>query len=169
MERRPAAPLHWTVGHVEVEGEDVYHELTVAADLPADASTVVLGHGGAGSHAVWFQQIPALARRHRVVTWDTRGFGRSTLRTGRLDSSTAVADLTAVLDALDLHDPVHLVGQSMGGWWISEFAITHPRRVRSLTYTNTAGGVHTPEIDQHFTDTVGTATRSEPVVGGHFG
>ena len=169
MDDRPAPRLHWAVGHVEVDGEDVYHELTVAADLPADASTVVLGHGGAGSHAVWFQQVPALAQRHRVVTWDTRGFGRSSLRTGRLDSVTATADLAAVLDAVGHHGPVHLVGQSMGGWWISAFATTHPERVRSLTYTNTAGGVHTPEIDRHFADAIETATRSEPVVGGHFG
>jgi pimeloyl-ACP methyl ester carboxylesterase len=102
-----------------------------------------------------------------VVTWDTRGFGRSSCTTGRLDGPSSAADLAAVLAAAGVDRPVHLVGQSMGGWWITAFATAHADRVRSLTYTNTAGGVHTDELDAHFA-TVGERVRREPVVGRHF-
>jgi pimeloyl-ACP methyl ester carboxylesterase len=163
----PTPELRWTTGQVDSGGERIYYEVTAAEDLPADAPTVVLGHGGAGSHAVWFQQVPVLARRRRVVTWDTRGFGRSSFVTGRLDGPTSAGDLAAVLDGAGVDGPVHLVGQSMGGWWITAFATAFPGRVRSLTYTNTAGGVHTDELDAHFA-TVGERVRTEPVLGRHF-
>src|SRR5262249_9654711 len=127
--------LSWTPGSVESGGERIYYEVT---EGPASAETVVLGHGGRGSHAGWYQQVPVLAATHRVVTWDTRGFGCSTLVTGQLDTDAVVADLVAVLDAIGATEPVHLIGQSMGGWWLTGFAFAHPERIASLVYTNTA-------------------------------
>ena len=82
----------WRTATVESGGESIYYEVTGAADAPA----VVLTHGVGGSHAAWFQQVPALADvGYRVVTWDSRGFGRSTFSTGVLGSDAAVADLVA--------------------------------------------------------------------------
>ena len=40
----------------------------------------------------------------------------------------AVADMTAVLDAAGGGEPVDLVGQSMGGWWVSAFTLAYPER-----------------------------------------
>jgi 3-oxoadipate enol-lactonase len=168
VEPTSAAPLLWTTGRVDVDGEQIYYEVVAAEDLGSDAPTIVLGHGAGGSHAVWYQNVPTLGRRHRVVTWDTRGFGCSTFRTGRLDPPTSAADLVAVLDAVGVAAPVHVVGQSMGGWWLTALAAKYPDRVASLTYTGTAGGLHTPALDEYFTGRMGGFPRSASVVGGHF-
>jgi 3-oxoadipate enol-lactonase len=168
VEPTTAPPLPWTTGRVDVDGEQIYYEVTAAESLPASAPTVVLGHGAGGSHAVWYQQVPVLARTHRVVTWDTRGFGCSTMRTGRLDPPTAAGDLVAVLDAIGAAAPVHLVGQSMGGWWLTAMAEKHPDRIASLTYTGTAGGIHTPELEEYFAGRLGGLPPSTAVLGGHF-
>jgi len=157
--------LQWTPSHVDSGGESIYYEVTNPDDALA---TVVFGHGGAGSHAVWFQQVPAFAQRFRVVTWDTRGFGGSTLRSGALDCDVAAADLGAVLDDIGVDDPVHLVAQSMGGWWISCFALCHPERVRSLTYCNTPGGVFTADLEEHFTRFMIDGPASSRFLGQHF-
>ena len=87
---------------------------------------------------------------YRVVTWDSRGFGNSTFASGVLGTDAAVADLTAVLDAVRRRARSHLVGQSMGGWWATAFALAHPQRLRSLTLSNTVAGLWTDALVQHF-------------------
>ena len=155
----------WIQGQVDSQGESIYYE---GANLDARAPTVVLGHGAGGNHAVWFQQVPALAERYRVITWDTRGFGNSTFTTGAFGVSESTADLLAVLDATDTAD-AHLVGQSMGGWWITGVAVTAPERVRSLSWCDTVGGLWKPalrEAFREFTQGPGLAV-DDPQVGVH--
>ena len=135
----------WQTGTVESDGERIYYEVTGAADAPA----VVLGHGAGGSHASWFQQVPALASAgYRVITWDTRGFGCSSYVTGVHGVEASVRDLFRVLDATST-ERAHLVGQSMGGWWVTNATLDSPARVQSLTLTNTIGGLWTPELREH--------------------
>jgi pimeloyl-ACP methyl ester carboxylesterase len=153
----------WRTDTVESDGETIYYEVVGAADAP----TVVLTHGAGGSHAVWYQQVPALAEAgYRVVTWDSRGFGRSSFTTGRLGTDEAAADLDRVLDAAGA-DRIHLVGQSMGGWWATAFALARPDRLRSLALTNTIGGLWTEALTQHFATFVGSAAADDAVLGVH--
>jgi pimeloyl-ACP methyl ester carboxylesterase len=153
----------WRTGTVESDGETIYYEVTGARDAPA----VVLTHGAGGSHAVWYQQVPVLADAgYRVVTWDSRGFGGSTFRTGRLGPTEAAADLERVLDAAGV-DGIHLVGQSMGGWWATAFALARPERLRSLALSNTIGGLWTDELMQHFARYVAATSPDDAVLGVH--
>lgn len=152
--------MEWSTGTVARDGERIYFELTEPDVVPA--ATVVLGHGAGGSHAVWFQQVPALARAGlRVVTWDTRGFGNSTCRTGELTTEAAVGDLGAVLDAAGV-DRAHIVGQSMGGWWAAGFALAQPERTQSLVLANTVGGVWTDALRAHFRTLLAPASAAGP-------
>lgn len=147
----------WHAATVESGGETIYFETTGADEAPA----IVLTHGAGGSHAAWFQQVPVLADAgYRVVTWDSRGFGRSTFSSGVLGTDVAVTDLRAVLDAIGL-ERAHLVGQSMGGWWVTAFALAHPERVLSLTLSNTIGGLWTTELADHFRTFVASAEASD--------
>ena len=75
---------------------------------------VVLIHGYPLDGSSWEKQTAALlAAGHRVITYDRRGFGRSSKPTTGFDYDTFAADLKAVIDTLDLRDAV-LVGFSMG-------------------------------------------------------
>jgi 3-oxoadipate enol-lactonase len=146
----------WRTATVASGGESIYYEVT-GADA---AAAVVLTHGAGGSHAAWFQQVPVLADAgYRVVTWDSRGFGRSTFDSGVLGTEAAVADLVAVLDAAGI-DRAHVVGQSMGGWWATAAALAHPQRLRSLTLSNTVAGLWTDALHRHFADFVAGAVRT---------
>jgi pimeloyl-ACP methyl ester carboxylesterase len=76
---------------------------------------VVLIHGWPLSGASWERQAAALlAAGFRVITYDRRGFGRSSAPSTGYDYDTLAADTGKLLQALDLHD-VALVGFSMGG------------------------------------------------------
>jgi pimeloyl-ACP methyl ester carboxylesterase len=75
---------------------------------------VVLIHGYPLSGRGWDKQVPALLDAgHRVITYDRRGFGKSSQPVTGYDYDTFAADLATLLDHLDLHDAV-LVGHSMG-------------------------------------------------------
>lgn len=128
-------------GSLEHQGESLYYEVT------GEGEAVVLSHGAGGNHAIWFQQVPVLAKKFRVVTWDQRSFGRSSNRAGVAGPDAFAADLKALLDHLEISS-AHLVGQSMGGWTTLRFALDHPERTRSIVLADTPGGVMTPEVRQ---------------------
>lgn len=154
----------WRTDTVESGGEDIYYEVTGESDAPA----FLLSHGAGGSHAAWFQQVPALADAgYQVITWDCRGFGNSTFRSGEHGADAAVADMLAVLNAAEVTD-AHIAGQSMGGWWVTAFALAHPERVRTIILSNTVGGLWTDALGAHFTTFVANASdEQEPRLGVH--
>jgi pimeloyl-ACP methyl ester carboxylesterase len=135
-----------TRGFIDSEGERIYFESWGDTGEP-----VILAHGMGGSHAVWYQQVPFLVQQHRVITWDQRGFGRSTSNTGDVGPVASVRDLLGLLDHLEV-ERAHIVGQSMGGWSALGFAIHHPDRIISLTLADTIGGIFTPDIRQSLLD-----------------
>lgn len=125
-----------------------------------EGPAIVLAHGIGGNHASWYQQVPALARSYRVVTFDHRGFGRSTdvEQAGR---GAFVDDLLALLDHLDI-DKAVLVGQSMGGGTCVSFAARHPDRVRALVIASSLHAVVEPEDVTPLMDEARAATRDLP-------
>ena len=75
---------------------------------------VVLIHGYPLSGRAWDRQVPALLDDgYRVITYDRRGFGKSSQPATGYDYDTFTNDLRGLLDTLDLRD-VTLVGHSMG-------------------------------------------------------
>ena len=82
---------------------------------------VVLIHGWPLNGDAWEKQTAALlAAGHRVITYDRRGFGRSSKPATGYNYDTFAADLDAVLSALDLTG-VSLVGHSMGTGEITRY------------------------------------------------
>jgi pimeloyl-ACP methyl ester carboxylesterase len=89
---------------------------------------VVLTHGGLGDRRMWDHQFQALAQRCRVVRYDMRGLGESDDARGEF---ARCEDLLGLLDALDIEQAV-LVGNSIGGAYSIEAALSAPERVRGL-------------------------------------
>jgi 3-oxoadipate enol-lactonase len=131
----PSAPTRRT-GFVDHDGERIHYEVVAEerGGIP-----LVLSHGAGGNHAAWYQQVAPFAVDRTVVTWDHRGYGRSTDRADRSGPEVAVGDLLAVLDHLGV-DRADLVGQSMGGWTTVGVALARPGLARSLVLADTLGG-----------------------------
>ena len=89
---------------------------------------VVLLEGGNLPLGMWDEQVPALAKRFRVVRYDVRGFGRSGPYAGPYEAQD---DLRTLLDSLGIRR-AHLVGLSLGGRIAIDFALRSPDRVGSL-------------------------------------
>jgi non-heme chloroperoxidase len=103
-------------------------------------SPVVLIHGWPLNGDAWEKQTAALlAAGHRVITYDRRGFGRSSKPGAGYNYDTFAADLDALLSALDLTG-VSLVGHSMGTGEITRYIGKYgTRRLRKAVLIGTLG------------------------------
>ena len=124
--------------------------------------TVVFVHDWAHDSSAFAQQVSALWTRYTVVTYDLRGHGSSTDKS-RKGASVAdhAADLAAVIEAVAGEtEPVHLVGQGLGGLIALELARRRRSRVRSVT---AIGALHAlpPEVKKQYR-ALAAGYRSDP-------
>ncbi len=104
-----------TVGKKNSGNIDLYYE------DHGSGEPVVLIHGYPLSGASWERQVPALlATGHRVITYDRRGFGKSSQPTSGYNYDTFAEDLRQLLTRLELRD-FALVGFSMGGGEVARY------------------------------------------------
>jgi 3-oxoadipate enol-lactonase len=133
-------------GFLEHDGESLYYEVVGEGQVP-----LILSHGAGGNHAIWFQQVAPFAADRMVVTWDHRGYGRSSDRAGLSGPEVAAEDLLALCDHLGI-TRADLAGQSMGGWSVVGAALRRPALARSLVLADTPGGFVSPAITAAMAD-----------------
>ena len=99
---------------------------------------LIMGTGA--DHTFWQAQVPAYAKKYRVITYDARGTGQS----DKPEDPTTYSmrgmadDAAALLDVLDL-PAAHVSGLSLGSTVAQELAIHHPARVQSVQLHGTWG------------------------------
>jgi pimeloyl-ACP methyl ester carboxylesterase len=111
---------------------------------------VLFIHEFAGDHRSWEPQVRELARRHRCVTYDARGYPPSDVpaEPERYSQDQAVADAVAVLDHLGIQR-AHVVGLSMGGFCTLHLGLRHPGRALSLTVAGCGYGAQ-PDLRERW-------------------
>jgi pimeloyl-ACP methyl ester carboxylesterase len=107
----------------------------LAAESHGDGeSTVLLVHAGVTDQRSWQHVVDRLSD-HRCLTYDARGYGRTTYE--HEDGWSPADDALAVLDAYEVGATV-LVGCSLGGRTALDLTLAHPNRVRGLVLIGTA-------------------------------
>jgi pimeloyl-ACP methyl ester carboxylesterase len=110
-------------GTVDFNGTRFFYEEA------GEGQPLVMLHAGIANLHQWDEQVPAFAQRFRVVRYDLRSYGQSHLER---DQPWAMhEDLRGMLDALSIPRAI-LMGCSMGGQTILDFALTYPERVAAL-------------------------------------
>ncbi len=107
---------------------------------------VVLLHGLGGSTLNWAFNTSALAQKYRVIVPDQLGHGRSDKPFINYRVGTYVDFLDKFLTELKV-ERATLVGNSMGGWIATLYALKHPARVERLVLVDAAGFKAPPEFD----------------------
>jgi pimeloyl-ACP methyl ester carboxylesterase len=104
---------------------------------------VLMLHGEPTWGYIWRRFIPALCATHRVIVPDHMGFGKSETPQDRTYTlNVHVANLTTLIEALDLHD-ITLVMQDWGGPIGIGYAVRNPGRIHSIVAMNTVFGYGT--------------------------
>lgn len=100
-------------------------------DGPADAPVVVLSNSLGATRGMWDPQVPVLAERYRVISYDARGHGESPAPPGPYTLDDLVDDVVALLDEVGA-ERAHLVGVSLGGMTAMRMAVRDPARVHRM-------------------------------------
>ena len=109
-------------GFAEVNGATLYYEVA------GSGHPLVLSHAGIADNRMWDEQVPVFAQRFRVIRYDHRGFGQSSFPPGAFSLSE---DLYGLLKHLGV-EKAYVLGCSMGGATVVDFAVTHPEMVDAL-------------------------------------
>ncbi|MGW4849147.1 SDR family oxidoreductase [Nocardia brasiliensis] len=109
------------------------------------ADTVLLVHGWPDTNHLWDAVVPLLADRFHVVTYDTRGHGRSTRtkRTQDFRLDHLAADFYAVADAVSPDRPVHVLAHDWGSVQVWEAVCEPQAATRVASFTSVSG----PNLD----------------------
>jgi pimeloyl-ACP methyl ester carboxylesterase len=124
---------------VALNGVELYYEDT-GSGFPIPIP-VVFCHEFAGDYRSWEPQVRAFDRLYRCVTYSQRGFPPSSIPTDpqAYSQDLLIEDLRALMTHLGIR-LAHLVGFSMGGSVVLNFALRYPERCRSIVVAGTGAG-----------------------------
>lgn len=123
-----------TIGKLKRPFGNLHYEVT------GEGPALVFAHGLGGNQMSWWQQVAHFSARYTCVAFAHRGFAPSDPVPGGPDPADYAGDLSALIDHLGFGD-VRLVGQSMGGWTMLDYAIAHPSKVKALVLSATSGTI----------------------------
>jgi non-heme chloroperoxidase len=124
----PSAVSGQRIKHVNANGADFAY-VEKGRGVP-----ILLVHGSLSDFSMWSAQMDALARNHRVIALSRRYHWPNLLKEEPKDYTPQLHanDLVSFIRALKI-EPVHLVGQSYGGFICAFVSKDHPELIRTLT------------------------------------
>ncbi|MEE1943776.1 alpha/beta hydrolase [Pedobacter sp. KR3-3] len=112
------------------------HQLAAYTLIRQSKYLVVFESGLGDGHDVWNQKnvISSIAATSDVLSYDRAGYGKSTLGPKPRNISTLSAELAKLIEQFANHSKVILVGHSLGGMVIRDYAIKNPDKVAALLF-----------------------------------
>jgi len=121
-------------------------ELKTHYALTGDKEPVLVFSNSLGTDfSMWDPQVAELQRCFRILRYDTRGHGQSSVTPGDYTIEQLGRDVLGLLDSLHL-DCVHFCGLSMGGMIGMWMGVHAPNRLHRLVLSNTAARIGTKEM-----------------------
>jgi 3-oxoadipate enol-lactonase len=108
------------------------------------APVVVFSNSLGTTHGMWDSQVEAFHQDFRVLRYDSRGHGQSSVTPGSYNIAQLAADVVQLLDALKL-DRVFFCGLSIGGMVGMQLGLSAPSRFHKIVLSNTAAKIGTPD------------------------
>jgi len=113
--------------------------ITIAYELRGSGAPLVMIHGAQGDQTMFAGLAAAFAPKCHVLTFDQRGTGLSDKPDMTYTIAMIADDTAALMDHVGF-SAAHIIGVSMGGMIAQEFALRHPKKVRSLVLGCTTPG-----------------------------
>ncbi len=103
-------------------------------DTGGDGEAIVFCHPWSQSSECWKYQQPFFANKgYRVIGWSQRGFYK-TAKGPQDDVGSSAGDLHQLIESLGI-DRFHIVGCAAGGCTAAAYAVAHPERLHSVTFS----------------------------------
>lgn len=118
-------------GFARLDNATIYYEVA------GKGQPLVMIHAGVADSRQWNNEFANFSQGYQVIRYDMRGYGKSEPVDGEFSH---MGDLVSLLDALEIHEPLIIMGCSMGGGLAIDFALTYPARVKALILVGSGPG-----------------------------
>jgi len=133
-------------------------DIEIAYETAGSGEPVVLIGGFTAVKESWGLQVAELAKHFRVITFDNRGVGETTVPTGPFSIEDMAADTAGLMDVLGF-DSAHFFGVSMGGLIAQVLALDYPERVEKVALgCTTHGGRHAVQPEREVMEILAKAS-----------
>jgi 3-oxoadipate enol-lactonase len=112
---------------------------------PKGGPVIVFSNSLGSDLHVWDAVVALLPAGMRVIRYDMRGHGQSSVPAGAYTMGQLVGDAEAVCDACDVTDAM-FVGLSVGGMVAQGLAVKRPDLIRAMVLSNTAAKIGNPDF-----------------------
>ena len=116
-------PVQNQTGQADINHARMYYQIA------GEGEPFVMIHAGVADSRQWNNEFTYFSQHYRVLRYDLRGYGKSEPVEGDF---THMGDLVALLDHLEIHQPLILMGCSMGGGLAMDFTLEYPDKVKAL-------------------------------------
>ena len=121
--------------------------LAYQVEGPRDAPALTFVNSLGTDMRLWEPQANRLSKYYRVLRYDIRGHGKSSLGDGPMTIEQLGRDLRALLSHLEI-ERTHVCGLSLGGMVALWLAACHPERIDRAIFANTSARIGTPGVWQ---------------------
>ncbi|MBK7967040.1 MAG: alpha/beta hydrolase [Bacteroidetes bacterium] len=126
--------------NVKSRGNDLYinvNDIKVCYDDHGKGETpIIFIHGFPFDKLMWQKQLDLFGKNHRVIAYDIRGFGKSTLGSAQGSINLFADDLVNFMDGLKITKAI-VCGLSMGGYILLNAIIRYPQRFDAIILSET--------------------------------
>ena len=116
-------------------------------DLGKSRVPIIFIHGFPFNKSTWKPQMEYFRKTHRVIAYDIRGFGKSTIGKEKLSIGLLADDLISFMDALEIKKAI-VCGLSMGGYVLMKASYHYPHRFEAFILSDTQCVADTFEIKE---------------------
>ncbi len=128
-------------------------QLHYRIDGDPDGAPVVFANSLGTDLRLWDAVLPLLPAGLKLIRYDKRGHGLSSLPDEPYSMGALVRDAERLLDLLEIRDSL-FVGLSIGGMIAQGLAVKRPDQIRAMVLSNTAAKIGTPQMWQDRIDAV---------------
>ncbi len=126
--------------NVKSRGNDLFievNDIKVCYDDSGKGDTpIIFIHGFPFDKLMWQPQLDLFGKNHRVIAYDIRGFGKSTIGSAQGSINLFADDLVNFMDALEIKKAI-VCGLSMGGYVLLNAIIRYPQRFDAIILSDT--------------------------------
>ncbi len=115
------------------------NNIEISYDLCGSGEPLVLIGGFGMTKEFWSLQVQALSPHFKVLTFDNRGAGKSTVPSEPFSLADMASDTIALMDALNI-SAAHILGVSMGGMIAQLLCMDYPDRIKKAVLGCTSHG-----------------------------
>ncbi|MFH1350418.1 MAG: alpha/beta fold hydrolase [Pseudomonadota bacterium] len=137
-------------------------DIEMAYRIEGSGEPVILIGGFTMVKESWEPQVVELAKHFRVITFDNRGVGETTVSNEPFTIADMAFDTVGLMDVLGI-DSAHIFGVSMGGLIAQVIALDHPGRAKKIVLgCTTHGGRHAVQPEKEVMKVLNKA--SDPTI-----